>query len=126
MINLHSENTKLAITALRLIVTGLAILAILGLMGILKLSVATIKVIAYWIKELNDWCDRCTESSLSAHHQTNTLRAIQYAGLLQPAHPQTLITASVLPSSGVVIVPTFNCKPTALKKRGRPKKSNLI
>ncbi|AFY73548.1 hypothetical protein Syn7502_01480 [Synechococcus sp. PCC 7502] len=106
------NNTKLTLTATKLIFTGFALLTIVLISSVIQLLSITIKAIALVIKSLNKWCD----DQSSTHPKTLTLSASTVIGLLSGTQPRTLITPPVLPSSGVVIVPMTQ------RKRGRPKK----
>jgi hypothetical protein len=133
---MNSTHLKLAIAALRMIAIGLSILALLVAVGIIKLSVFTVKAIALGIKLLNDWCD----AQSSDVPRGFVLSGFKPMACLNADVPKPLITPAVLPSSGsvIAIVPRdyqpvarlaeslFNTPNVAPKKRGRPSKKVAV
>jgi hypothetical protein len=132
---MNSTHLKLAIAALRMIALGLGILALLVAVGIIKLSVFTVKAIALGIKALNAWCDAQIDADPGF---APALSGFSPVAMLAPAPAKVLVTKPVLPSSGAVIAiapreyqPVWQLAENlfnspAPKKRGRPSKKLAI
>jgi len=76
-----SKEFKLAISAFKLIATGIAILAILTGQGIIKLTALSVRGIAITINYLNKWCDEAIVAT------STDLKGFQPIGLLSQSEP---------------------------------------
>lgn len=118
---MNSTHLKLAIAALRMIALGLGILILLVAVGIIKLSMVTVKAIALGIKALNKWCDAQSGLLLVDTPQAVSISGSNVVALLSVGNPKPLITPPILPTSGNIIA--IAPRKPAPKKRGRPSKN---